>query len=180
MRVAKILAKTAKATYSDELVSKKNHMKQGAHMRYVALFLAASSLALSGNANADVCEAVLKYKAFNINDNKTNSDYRSSVLDELCKTHWTSRSEFESRAKNLNTSGKYMEIFSGSLDAAQNETQQSLNKDYDNLCTKKDYRVVSRFFSDTHIQSTDKAVDTWGDCVFRQKRIMVGGPSYTG
>ena len=114
-------------------------MRGYAYRRHIALFLAASSFAFSsGKASADMCEAVLKYKAFNINDNKTVSDYQSSALDELCKTHWTSRAEFENRARNLNTSANYEEIFSGSLDAAQNETQQSLNQDYDNLCTKKD------------------------------------------
>jgi hypothetical protein len=126
--------------------------------------IAASTFSCS-YAHADVCEAVLKHQAFDINDNSTNAEYRRSALDDLCKTRWSSRADFETKAQNLNTSGKYMEIFSGGLSGGQSETQETLRQDYDNLCTKNDYRVVSNFYSKTHVQSTDRAVDAWKACV---------------
>lgn len=117
------------------------------------------------NAVADICEAVLKYKAFDINDDKVYHDFRQASYDALCMTGWHNLQEYNTKTGNLDTSGKYLEIFKGGTHGDALDNQNRFQEDYLRLCKLQDSSLHDRFFQSTHTQNTKSAVDAWSKCV---------------
>ena len=142
-------------------------------MKSLALVIAVSlaSAPLRIAFGQDVCSAVLNARAFDVMDSQTNVDYKKSTLDQLCKTRWSNRSDFENRARNLNIGGSYLDIFSVSMGGSTNDTTESMAQDYHNLCELHDSRLSSSFFNSVHVQSTSQAVAAWRDCVISKEGL---------
>jgi hypothetical protein len=92
--------------------------------------IAGCAVSISGRALADPCEAVLKYQAFDINDQTTYNDLRQSAYGALCKTGWSSLQDYNHQTGNFDTNGKYLEIFSGGTHGDETQDKNRFTEDY--------------------------------------------------
>jgi hypothetical protein len=139
--------------------------RAGLKWQVVLALAALTAVASSRESLADACEAVLKYQAFDINDQKIFHDLRLSSYDALCRTSWQSLQDYNNKTGNFDTSGKYLEIFAGGTHGDATLTTERFQEDFQRLCTQRDQRVLDRFFEFTHTQNTKNAVDAWSNCV---------------
>ena len=124
---------------------------------------------LSSNATADVCEAVLKNGAFNIYNSEYRRDLQENVLEEFCKTRWSTVDDFKKLAHSFKGGFDYFKVFAVNSDGRYNREGHNVAKDYENLCEKKDRAIVDRMFSGSHFQDASSAVEAWRDCIKDRK-----------
>jgi hypothetical protein len=115
-------------------------------------------------AQSPLCNAVLDAKAFNIYDSRTASDFQNATFDQMCRTEWTSITEYESTAKSLGSGGQYG-VISGFLNLDRTDVSNSLRQAYDHLCVRKDQFLRDRLSSQSHIQIADAALSAWSACM---------------
>jgi hypothetical protein len=135
-----------------------------ANMRLVVGF---SMILMSSPSMADVCDAVLKYKSFDITDGDTRSKLSDASFDDMCKTEWSSQADYDKSSQSLGLGGTY-EDASSYLNLSQADQKSALHATYDHLCIRKDNELRSLLFSKSHIQSASGAVAAWKDCVANQ------------
>ncbi|MGA8760614.1 MAG: hypothetical protein WB611_30665 [Stellaceae bacterium] len=133
-----------------------------------AYFVLLAVASFSTPATADVCDAVLTTRAFNITDSQTAASYKRAFLFELCKTQWNSEAEFDNRASQFNIGISYSDVFKGNENNSSSTTTNTVKSHYEDLCVKQDSNIVSKFLSTIHVQNTDAAVDAWKDCVTKR------------
>jgi hypothetical protein len=136
-----------------------------AHKRNLVFAMPAAVLAINcSTATADVCEAVLKYAAFDINDSQVYGKFRQASYDALCRTVWKDLSDYQKRSGNLDTRGSYIDIFTGGTHGDALEDKQRYQEDFERLCQSRDSSVRDRFFKRNYKQDPKAALAAWSDC----------------
>jgi hypothetical protein len=105
----------------------------------------------------------LKGNAFDINDSETQNRVSSAIFDDMCKTEWSTQSDYDNSANSVGLGGSYGAV-SGYLNVDKADQHTALHTVYDHMCVRKDSDLRSFLFTKSHVQSASGAVAAWRDC----------------